>query len=39
MKTWKRLGPIKIEDFVENSNIPIDLDDKLLWFGDLKKDN
>ncbi len=39
MRTWRRLGPIKIEEFVENTNIPIDFDDKVYQFGDRKKSN
>lgn len=39
MKTWRRLGPLKVEDFVENTNIPMDFDDKLYMVGEIKKEN
>jgi hypothetical protein len=29
MKTWRRLGPILIKEYVENTNIPLDFDDSI----------
>lgn len=36
---WKKIGPLSVLDFVENTPYPIDFDENLYEFGFYKDDN
>jgi hypothetical protein len=36
---WKKIGPLSVLDFVENTPYPIDFDENLFEFGFYKDDN
>jgi hypothetical protein len=36
---WKKVGPLSVQDFVENTPYPIDFDENLFEFGFYKDDN
>jgi len=36
LQTWRRIGPLSIDDFINNSQIQINFDEKIYEFGQRK---